>query len=64
MKTWILTGTLGVCALLANAQSLPDSQTVVIPGGRLQMIELPAHKHFMSPETFSQFRGAYELSNG
>ncbi|KAB8064391.1 hypothetical protein [Janthinobacterium violaceinigrum] len=64
MKTWILAGTLGVCALLANAQSLPDSQTVVIPGGRLQTIELPAHRYFMSAETFGQFRGAYELSNG
>ncbi|MDN2710349.1 hypothetical protein O0880_13050 [Janthinobacterium sp. SUN118] len=64
MKTWILAGTLGVCALLANAQSLPDSQTVTIPGGRLHTIELPAHKHFMSPEAFGQFRGAYELSNG
>ncbi|KAB8053789.1 hypothetical protein GCN74_25005 [Janthinobacterium sp. FT14W] len=64
MKTWILAGTLGICALLANAQSLPDSQTVVIPGGRLQTIELPAHRHFMSAETFGQFRGAYELSNG
>ena len=30
MKTWILAGTLGVCALLANAQTLPDSQTVTI----------------------------------
>ncbi|MGK5040723.1 hypothetical protein ACQ4WQ_10305 [Janthinobacterium sp. GB1R12] len=64
MKTWILAGTLGVCALLANAQSLPDSQTVVIPGGRLQTIELPAHKHFMSAERFAPFRGGYELSNG
>ncbi|APA68578.1 hypothetical protein [Janthinobacterium sp. 1_2014MBL_MicDiv] len=64
MKTWILAGTLGVCALLANAQTLPDSQTVTIPGGRLHTIELPVHKHFMSPETFGQFRGAYELSNG
>ncbi|MBE3024587.1 hypothetical protein GQ37_006730 [Janthinobacterium sp. BJB1] len=64
MKTWILAGTLGACALLANAQSLPDSQTVVIPGGRLQTIELPAHRYFMSAETFSPFRGGYELSNG
>lgn len=64
MKTWILAGTLGVCALLANAQTLPDSQTVVVPGGRLLTIELPAHKHFMSAETFSPFRGGYELSNG
>ena len=64
MKTWILAGTLGVCALLANAQTLPDSQTVVIPGGRLQTIELPAHRHFMSAERFAPFRGGYELSNG
>jgi len=64
MKTWILAGTLGVCALLANAQSLPDSQTVVIPGGRLQTIELPAHRHFMNAEDFSPFRGGYQLSNG
>ncbi len=64
MKTWILAGTLGVCALLANAQSLPDSQTVVVPGGRLQTIELPAHKHFMTAERFAPFRGGYELSNG
>ncbi|MDQ4624510.1 hypothetical protein [Janthinobacterium lividum] len=64
MKTWILAGTLGVCALLANAQTLPDSQTVVVPGGRLHMIELPAHKHFMSAERFAPFRGGYELSNG
>lgn len=64
MKTWILAGTLGVCALLANAQSLPDSQTVTIPGGRLHTIELPAHRHFMSAETFAPFRGGYELSNG
>lgn len=64
MKTWILAGTLGVCALLANAQSLPDSQTVTIPGGRLQTIELPEHRYFMSAETFGQFRGGYELSNG
>lgn len=64
MKTWILAGTLGVCALLANAQTLPDSQTVVVPGGRLHTIELPAQKHFMSAETFSPFRGGYELSNG
>ena len=64
MKTWILAGTLGVCALLANAQSLPDSQTVTIPGGRLQTIELPAHRHFMSAEMFAPFRGGYELSNG
>ncbi|ATD61303.1 hypothetical protein CNX70_14920 [Janthinobacterium svalbardensis] len=55
---------MGVCALLANAQSLPDSQTVVIPGGRLQTIELPAHKHFMNAQEFSPFRGGYELSNG
>ncbi|MGV8868099.1 MAG: hypothetical protein ACOH2S_14330 [Janthinobacterium svalbardensis] len=64
MKTWLLAGTMGVCALLANAQSLPDSQTVVIPGGRLQTIELPAHKHFMNAQEFSPFRGGYELSNG
>jgi len=64
MKTWILAGTLGVCALLANAQSLPDSQTVVIPGGRLQTIELPAQKHFMTAERFAPFRGGYELANG
>lgn len=64
MKTWILAGTLGVCALLANAQSLPDSQTVTIPGGRLHTIELPAHRHFMNAEDFSPFRGGYELSNG
>lgn len=64
MKTWILAGTLGICALLANAQTLPDSQTVVIPGGRIQTIELPAHKHFMSAQEFSPFRGGYELSNG
>lgn len=64
MKTWILAGTLGVCALLANAQSLPDSQTVVIPGGRLQTIELPAQRHFMNAETFAPFRGGYELANG
>ena len=64
MKTWILAGTLGVCALLANAQTLPDSQTVVIPGGRMQTIELPAHRHFMSAQEFSPFRGGYELSNG
>ena len=64
MKTWILAGTLGVCALLANAQSLPDSQTVTIPGGRLHTIELPAHRHFMSAEMFAPFRGGYELSNG
>lgn len=64
MKTWILAGSLGVCALLANAQSLPDSQTVTIPGGRLHTIELPAHRHFMSAETFAPFRGGYELSNG
>ncbi|MCM2565015.1 hypothetical protein [Janthinobacterium kumbetense] len=64
MKTWILAGTLGVCALLANAQTLPDSQTVVVPGGRLHTIELPAHKHFMSAERFAPFRGGYELSNG
>ena len=64
MKTWILAGTLGVCALLANAQALPDSQTVVIPGGRMQTIELPAHRHFMSAQEFSPFRGGYELSNG
>lgn len=64
MKTWILAGTLGVCALLANAQSLPDSQTVVVPGGRLQTIELPAQRHFMNAETFAPFRGGYELSNG
>ncbi|WP_454774801.1 hypothetical protein [Janthinobacterium tructae] len=64
MKTWILAGTLGVCALLANAQSLPDSQTVTIPGGRLHTIELPAHRHFMNAEDFYPFRGGYELSNG
>ncbi|EZP41165.1 hypothetical protein [Janthinobacterium lividum] len=64
MKTWIVAGTLGVCALLANAQSLPDSQTVVIPGGRLQAIELPAQKHFMTAERFAPFRGGYELANG
>ncbi|MDN2700654.1 hypothetical protein O3301_02050 [Janthinobacterium sp. SUN211] len=64
MKTWILAGTLGVCALLANAQTLPDNQTVVVPGGRLQTIELPAHRHFMSAERFAPFRGGYELSNG
>lgn len=64
MKTWILAGTLGICALLANAQTLPDSQTVVIPGGRIQTIELPAHRHFMSAQEFSPFRGGYELSNG
>ncbi|OEZ54094.1 hypothetical protein JAB5_08960 [Janthinobacterium sp. HH103] len=64
MKTWILAGTLGICALLANAQTLPDSQTVVIPGGRMQTIELPAHRHFMSAQEFSPFRGGYELSNG
>ncbi|OEZ87334.1 hypothetical protein JAB6_12660 [Janthinobacterium sp. HH104] len=64
MKTWILAGTLGVCALLANAQSLPDSQTVVIPGGRLQTIEMPAQKHFMTAERFAPFRGGYELANG
>lgn len=64
MKTWILAGTLGVCALLANAQTLPDSQTVVVPGGRLHTIELPAQKHFMNAETFAPFRGGYELSNG
>ena len=64
MKTWILAGTLGVCALLANAQSLPDSQTVTIPGGRLHTIELPAHRHFMNAQEFSPFRGGYELSNG
>ncbi|MBW3502509.1 hypothetical protein [Janthinobacterium sp. NKUCC08_JDC] len=64
MKTWILAGTLGVCALLANAQSLPDSQTVVIPGGRLQTIELPAQRHFMTAERFAPFRGGYELANG
>lgn len=64
MKTWIMAGTLGVCALLANAQSLPDSQTVTIPGGRLHTIELPAHRHFMNAEDFSPFRGGYELSNG
>lgn len=64
MKTWILAGTLGVCALLANAQTLPDSQTVVVPGGRLHTIELPAHRHFMSAESFAPFRGGYELSNG
>ena len=57
MKTWILAGTLGACALLANAQSLPDSQTVVIPGGRLQTIELPAHRHFMNAQDFAPFRG-------
>ncbi|WP_338678606.1 hypothetical protein OPV09_14885 [Janthinobacterium sp. TB1-E2] len=64
MKTWILAGTLGVCALLANAQSLPDSQTVVVPGGRLQTIEMPVHKHFMTAERFAPFRGGYELANG
>ena len=64
MKTWILAGTLGACALLANAQSLPDSQTVVIPGGRLQTIELPAHRHFMNAQDFAPFRGGYELANG
>jgi hypothetical protein len=64
MKTWILAGTLGVCALLANAQTLPDSQTVVVPGGHLQTIELPAHRHIMSAQEFSPFRGGYELSNG
>ncbi|MEG0881733.1 MAG: hypothetical protein RSE46_17820 [Janthinobacterium sp.] len=64
MKTWILAGTLGVCALLANAQTLPDNQTVVVPGGRLHTIELPAHRYFMNAETFSPFRGGYELSNG
>ena len=64
MKTWILAGTLGACALLANAQSLPDSQTVVIPGGRLQTIELPAQRHFMNAQDFAPFRGGYELANG
>ncbi|MGK5080835.1 hypothetical protein [Janthinobacterium sp. HLX7-2] len=64
MKTWILAGTLGVCALLANAQSLPDNQTVFVPGGRMQTIELPAHRHIMSAEEFSPFRGGYELANG
>ncbi|MDN2696859.1 hypothetical protein O0882_11050 [Janthinobacterium sp. SUN073] len=64
MKTWILAGTLGVCALLANAQSLPDSQTVTIPGGHLHAIELPAYRHFMNAQEFSPFRGGYELSNG
>ena len=64
MKTWILAGTLGACALLANAQSLPDSQTVVIPGGRLQTRELPAHRHFMNAQDFAPFRGGYELANG
>lgn len=64
MKTWLLAGTLGVSALLANAQTLPDSQTVVIPGGRLQTIELPAHRHFMNAQDFYPFRGGYELSNG
>ncbi|MGK5037792.1 hypothetical protein [Janthinobacterium sp. LB3P118] len=64
MKTWILAGTLGVCALLANAQSLPDSQTVTIPGGRLQTIELPAHRHFMNAQEFAPFRGGYALANG
>jgi len=64
MKTWILAGTLGACALLANAQSLPDSQTVVIPGGRLQTIELPAQRHFLNAQDFAPFRGGYELANG
>ena len=64
MKTWILAGTLGVCALLANAQTLPDSQTVTIPGGRLHAIELPAHRHLMTAQEFAPFRGGYELANG
>lgn len=64
MKTWILAGTLGVCALLANAQTLPDSQTVTVPGERLPTIELPAHRHFMSAQEFAPFRGGYELANG
>lgn len=64
MKTWILAGTLGACALLANAQSLPDSQTVVIPGERALTIELPAHRQLMNHDDFSPFRGGYELSNG
>lgn len=64
MKTLLSSAILGLAACTAaNAQTLPDSQRVVVPGNPLS-IDLPARRHYMMSDDFKQFAGGYDLSNG
>ena len=66
MKTLLSSAILALVtctAATAIAQTLPDSQRVVVPG-HLPSIDLPARPHYMMREDFKQFSGSYDLSNG
>jgi hypothetical protein len=57
MKRLVAAGSLLAFALTAFAQSTGD-QTVLVPG--LKSVE----RSYMSPDEFSKYKGAYDLSNG
>ncbi|WP_219118789.1 hypothetical protein [Janthinobacterium sp. UMAB-56] len=66
MKTIILSTLLGLAAataMVATAQTLPQGNTVEVPGNALR-IEVPAQPRHMMREDFQQFAGAYDLANG
>ncbi|MBG6221070.1 MULTISPECIES: hypothetical protein [unclassified Janthinobacterium] len=67
MKTIILSTLLGLvtaaATMPATAQTIPQGNTVEVPGHALR-IDLPAQPRYMMHEEFRQFAGAYDLSNG
>ena len=66
MKTILPRTLLGLAALtgmLATAQTLPQDNTVEVPGHALR-IDVPAQPRHMLREDFQQFAGTYDLSNG
>lgn len=65
MKTIILSTFIALAAasLAVQAQTLPQDQTVQVPGHSLR-IDVPDQPRHMLREDFQQFAGAYDLSNG
>lgn len=57
MKRLVAAGSLLAFALTAYAQSTGD-QTVLVPAAKA------FQRTYMSPDEFSQYKGAYDLSNG
>lgn len=63
MKKLTLILMLGTLSLGATAQTAPDTSTVTISGTD-QAIVLPSKYRKMWPDDFSNYKGAYNLSNG
>jgi hypothetical protein len=61
MKRFLLATGLAALALAATAQTAPEDTSVRIPGYR---IELPEQPYRLMPGDFSDFKGAYDMSNG